>query len=146
MFESSLEIRRISTEETYPLRLKVLRPGGTLSDAMFAEDGISTHFGAFLNGALVGIASIVPQNLEGEARPAWRLRGMATNESVRGRGVGAQLLAGCLDFARSQSAQYLWCNARTEASGFYLKQGFAILSDEFDIPTVGPHYVMGCAL
>lgn len=146
MTESAARIRRIATEETYPLRLKILRPGRPLSTAQFPEDACATHFGCFTNGALVGIATIFPQDLKGESKTAWQLRGMAIEENCRGRGYGNLLVRSCCDFAHAQGAEVIWCNARLEAAPFYQKQGFAIRGEEFLIPDVGPHYVMWRAL
>ena len=36
----------------------------------------------------------------------------------------------------------LWCNARTPALNFYKKQGWMVVSEEFFIPTAGPHFRM----
>lgn len=137
-----VEIRRITTQETYPLRLKILRPGRPLSTAQFAQDERATHFGCFANDVLVGIATIFPQALAGENKTAWQLRGMAVDESCRGQGFGEKLVQACCDFAASQNAEIIWCNARAEAVAFYQRQGFAIRGEEFLIPDVGPHYVM----
>jgi hypothetical protein len=41
--------------------------------------------------------------------------------------------------ARTAGCSLLWCNARTGALSFYEQFGWSISSDEFDIPTVGPH-------
>jgi len=41
-----------------------------------------------------------------------------------------------------QGGTMLWFNARTVAVPFYEKHGFATRGDEFEIPGVGPHYVM----
>jgi hypothetical protein len=32
-----------------------------------------------------------------------------------------------------------WCNARVVALAFYRAQGWIVISDEYDIPTAGPH-------
>jgi len=47
------EIRRITTEETIPLRHPILRPGLPRETAIFPGDEAETsrHFGAFLDGA-----------------------------------------------------------------------------------------------
>ena len=136
------EIRPIPTEETYPLRLKILRPGRPLAAAQFAEDERATHFGYFVDDNLIGIATIFSQPLQGETQSAFQLRGMAVEEGYQGRGYGEQLVRACCDFAHSQGAQIIWCNARVEASRFYLKQGFVLRGEPFIIPDVGPHYVM----
>lgn len=42
---------------------------------------------------------------------------------------------------RSVHASYIWCNARTVAVGFYSRSGFEVISEEFEIPEAGPHFV-----
>ena len=145
MLESA-EIRPIATAETYPLRLKILRPGRPLSAAQFAEDERATHFGCFVQAQLIGIVTTFAQPLKGESQTAFQLRGMAVDEDFQGQGYGEKLVRTCCDFARSQGARIIWCNARLEANNFYRKQGFAIRGDEFLIADAGPHYVMWRAL
>ncbi len=142
MLEIHADIRPIRTQETYPLRLKLLRPGMPLPAAQFAEDERATHFGCFVDDNLIGIVTIFPQPLAGETKTAWQLRGMAVDKGYQGRSCGEQLVRACCDFARSHGAQIIWCNARLDASGFYLKQGFALRGEQFIIADAGPHYVM----
>ena len=132
----------ISAEETLPLRLAVLRPGLPRESALFAEDSRAVHFGAFAEGVLVCIASLLQENLPGNTPTGWRLRGMATAQIARGRGAGSAILQTCSDYATQRGGAILWCNARSEAAAFYAKNGFAIRGDEFEIAGVGPHFVM----
>jgi GNAT superfamily N-acetyltransferase len=76
-------------------------------------------------------------------RVAFQLRGMATEPDSRGLGLGTQLLEWATQhIARSQYVWHYWCNARKPAIGFYQKLGWNVDSDEFDIPTAGPHVKM----
>lgn len=94
-----IEIRAITGAETWPLRLKVLRPGHPPAVVQFEGDDLpeTKHFGAFLGGLqLVGIASLffaaMPQ------RPEYRalqLRGMATAPEARGCGCGRARVRVC---------------------------------------------------
>ncbi len=142
MVDLATFVRPVSTEETYPLRLKILRPGRPLNTAQFAEDERATHFGCFVSENLIGVATLFEQPLKDDSRLAFQLRGMAIDDDYQGRGYGEQLVRACCDFAREHAANLIWCNARIEASRFYLKQGFAIHGEPFLIPDVGPHYVM----
>ena len=86
----------------------------------------------------IGCASFMLNAWEGE--PAYQLRGMATRADRCGHGIGAALLAHAIaDLQRQTDVRLLWGNARKAAIGFYEKQGWAIASEEFEIPTVGPH-------
>lgn len=143
---SDLEIRRISAEETLDLRNAILRPGLPRETAIFPGDEkeSSRHFGAFLDGRLVGVATMhdVPLLDRPDFDPAYQLRGMATVEEARGQGVGSALLAACVEEAVQRGAQWMWCNARTPAAGFYAGHGFKTQGGIFDIPMAGPHYRM----
>jgi GNAT superfamily N-acetyltransferase len=67
---------------------------------------------------------------------------LATAPSLRRQGAGAAALAACEQHAREHGGTLLWCNARVEAIAFYEANGWTVLGEEFDIPTVGPHFVM----
>jgi GNAT superfamily N-acetyltransferase len=139
-------IRAISAAGTIAVRWPILRPGFPRETAVFDGDDAPTtlHFGAFDGDALVGVASIyiAPFPAKPDVFPAWQLRGMATLPEVRGAGFGRALLDACVAAARKKSGALIWCNARTNAATFYGKNGWQIVGDEFDIPTVGPHFRM----
>jgi ribosomal protein S18 acetylase RimI-like enzyme len=67
---------------------------------------------------------------------------MATLESYRGKGLGNKLLNFAIVYLRGQKVNYLWCNARKAAFGFYLALGFEFISAEYEIPGIGPHKKM----
>lgn len=141
----NIEVRPITAEETWPLRLAVLRPGRPIESARFPGDDApgTRHFGAFRNGQLLGIASLYAAEMP--ARPgelAFQLRGMATAPEARGLGLGRALVHACIEFARESGVRLIWCNARTGAVGFYRKLGFEVFGNEFEIADVGPHFRM----
>jgi GNAT superfamily N-acetyltransferase len=143
-------IRAISAAGTISVRWPVLRPGFSRETAVFDGDDApgTLHLGAFDGERLVGVASIylAPFPAQPGVTPAFQLRGMATLPEVRGAGFGKALLAACVSAAREKDAVLLWCNARTGAAKFYEKNGWQIVGDEFDIPTVGPHVRMWLGL
>lgn len=149
-----LEARRIPPHHTWGLRRKILRPMQDIGEMAWVGDTDETtiHVGGFADGVLAGIATLLKVAYpDAGSRPglqaapgggAYQLRGMATDESARGTGLGKGLLQWCFQQARAGGATVLWCNARVSAVGFYEKNGMRVVSDEFDIPTVGPHVVM----
>jgi GNAT superfamily N-acetyltransferase len=147
---SSIAIRAISAEATITIRWSILRPGYPKETAIFpGDDAAGTrHFGVFLDEELVGVASLYEAQLPENpgTGPTVQLRGMATLPKVRGTGCGRALLAGCVEAASRMGCVLLWCNARKTAVEFYRKHGWKVCSDEFEIPTVGPHYRMGLAV
>ncbi|NGN64806.1 GNAT family N-acetyltransferase [Streptomyces sp. A7024] len=132
------------------LRWTVLRPGLPRESAVFPEDDApgAYHLAAYdPDGVVRGCASFSPEQLPGDgdghaAPPAIRLRGMASDPAVRGQGYGTAVLDAGLAEAAARGAGVAWCNARTEAVGFYEAHGWEIRGEEFHIEGVGPHYVM----
>ena len=135
-------IRRVTAEDIRPLRHSVLRPGQAFLETRYPGDDAGVHFGAFDGDRLVGIASLYEEDRVDGPAGGWRLRGMATDPEVRGVGFGAALLAACLAEVAAAGGSELWCNARMVAVGFYRKGGFEVVSDEFEVPGIGPHVVM----
>lgn len=142
---ADVEIKTIPAGETRPLRQRVLRPGQRLEELDYPGDAApdTRHLGAYLNGELVGIASVYREPMPGaDGSQAWRLRGMATLASTRRTGVGQSLLAACIAHAVAHGGTRLWCNARTSAFAFYHALGFQTEGEEFELPEIGPHYRM----
>ncbi|ELB92980.1 muconate cycloisomerase, partial [Rhodococcus wratislaviensis IFP 2016] len=144
-------VRPVSAADVRPIRHTVLRPGQPAETCVYPEDAhVGTrHFATLVAGRPIGVASLYHEDPpEAHAVPGllpgrgWRLRGMATLEEVRGTGAGTTLLRTVLTNAALAGADAVWCNARTTAAGFYVKQGFRILGPEFDIPGIGPHVFM----
>jgi predicted GNAT family N-acyltransferase len=135
-------LQRVTADRIIDLRHTVLRAGYPRASAHFDGDDLDTtlHVAAILGGTVVGCATYMRQN-HGE-EPAYRLRGMATDPAWRGTGLGAKLLNLTDILMQSDPIRLRWCNARVPAIGFYLKQGWQVVSDEFDIPTAGPHHRM----
>jgi len=133
---------------TAGLRGEVLRPGQTAEDLVYPGDAdpATVHLGAYVDGRLVGIASLYREDRPGGPAGGWRLRGMATTPPARGRGVGAALLAAAVDHAARHHGAEVWCNARTVAIGFYHRAAFRVASEPFHIAGIGAHVVMVRAL
>ena len=139
---TEFHVTRCGVDVIRPLRHRVLRAGLPPETARFEGDEAQTtrHYAAVADvGEVVGCATLVASTWEGE--PAWQLRGMAVADGWRGRGVGAAIVAAMeSDVASDANApRQLWCNARVPAIPFYLRQGWVVASEEFHIPTAGPH-------
>ena len=140
-----MEIRPITVGEASTIRLPVLRAGMPPDSAVFDNDDDpgTRHLGAFDGERLVGVATFFAEACP--RRPgvrAWRLRGMATLDGMRGRGAGSALVAEGVRIAREDRATVMWCNARVAALSFYERLGFAIEGSEFDLPASGRHFMM----
>ena len=143
-----LDIKALTSQETWPLRQRILRPHQTLAEMAWPLDDATgaAHFGATLDGRLVGIASVIPEPTP-DGEPAMRLRGMAVAPEARSRGVGAALLERCLEHINAARARVVWCNARLGAEPFYLRAGFVRMRpDPFELPGIGKHVAMRLAV
>ncbi|MFO8030652.1 MAG: GNAT family N-acetyltransferase [Cyclonatronaceae bacterium] len=136
-------------EQILALRARELRAGKPVDSARFPEDDDSTtlHFAAWVNETVVGCLTLIEQS--GDEGPVWQLRGMATVRPWRKRGLGRNLLAYAEHHLKikgrarvKEDRVRIWCNARTEAVSFYKRMGYRVLSDEFMIERIGPHYKM----
>ena len=135
----------ITVDELLPMRTALLREGKlTNEQCRHATDSLpgAFHIGYHINSELVCIASFHPQGYRDFTGTGYQLRGMATVEEFRGRGIGNQVLNFGIVYLKGQNINYLWCNARKKALPFYLNMGFEIISDEFELPGIGPHYVL----
>lgn len=148
-----VNIRPIPPTLTHPLRQAVLRPGQPTSTLIYPSDDLPStlHLGLFgpdtPSNEPLGIASFYDTPMPDEGRLGdWRLRGMAVAEGRRGLGIGRRLVEVGLEHIRKRGGTRLWCNARVSAKPFYEKLGFTVRGDVFDIPTIGPHYLMAIKL
>lgn len=137
-------VKYIQAADTLPLRSEVLRKGRPIEDCIFPQDDVAGvfHLGYFVDDQLICVATFFPEDLEVYGAGGFRLRGMASDPAFAGQGYGAKVIKFAIDELRSAEAAYIWCNARSSAARFYTKLGFSMISEEFDIPGVGPHFDM----
>jgi len=133
-----LVVAEVSLEQTRALRRDVLRPHQTLEQVAKNEPAGAFAVGAFDGGELIAVGFVVRDGEPG----AWRIRGMATAPAARGRGAGAAVLEALIAHATAHGAQRIWCNARTPARSLYERAGLRAVSEEFELPQIGPHHVM----
>ncbi|WP_411275376.1 GNAT family N-acetyltransferase [Daejeonella sp.] len=137
-------IQFIRTDQTLDLRSSELRGGLDKSLCGFDgdDDQGSFHVGYFQDMILVSIATFQKLQREGFSGNGYQLRGMVTHPDFRGKGIGNQLLNFSIVYLSGQRVNYLWCNARKIAYKFYQGIGFEFISEEFELPVIGPHKVM----
>ncbi len=138
-------VKQIESKDTYYIRNEVLRPGLPVETCYFDGDKEDStfHLGAFIDDKLCSIASFYLNNSkEFQEEFQFQLRGMATLKTHRGNGLSSALLKTAFPLIKQNHVKLLWCNARTEAVGFYQKVGFQIKGEEFHIEGVGAHYLM----
>jgi len=140
-------ICRVSIDAIIDLRYRILRAGLPKESAEFPGDDASStwHIAVFRsaeeNALPVTCASFMLNSHK--EKPAWQLRGMATDHGQQGRGFGGEFLRYAqVLIAFDSKVRFFWCNARVPAIPFYERHGWKVDSEEFDIPTAGPHKKM----
>jgi GNAT superfamily N-acetyltransferase len=140
---------RVNADSILELRHRILREGLPIETAHFDgdQDPKTWHLAAFIvgnDGGLangpVSCASFMP-NMFGDML-GWQLRGMATDPSHRGTGIGSFLIQFAHERLARQGMRFFWCNARVPAIKFYEKHGWQCVSEIFEIPTAGTHRKM----
>lgn len=140
-----LEIKKVSTKDILSIRQQVLRNGKPIKECLFDGDNLETtqHFGLYKYQKITAIATIMKDNsIAFSHLKQFRLRGMAVLPEFQHLGLGKKLLSYCEKEIAKQAPTLLWFNARTKAVPFYSKQQFKVYGEEFNIPNVGPHYLM----
>ena len=140
-----IEIKKISPFETIIVRHPVLRAGKPIESCNFEGDDLpsTVHFGLNLQNQLIAVISAfeVKNKLFTEENQ-YQIRGMAVLEKFQKKGFGEQLLNYCENEIRIKKGELIWFNARETAVDFYKKSGYEIIGGQFEIPDVGPHFIL----
>ena len=110
-----VEIKEIKGSETWPLRFEVMYPNASLDFVKLPNDIEGKHFGLFKNDELVSVVSLF---LKGNSA---QFRKLATKKSAQGKGFGSLLVNFIFDYSKNLNSTKIWCNARQDKIGFYLK-------------------------
>ncbi len=146
-----IQIIPITSRETYAVRHTVLRKGRPIEDCRFSGDELGTtfHLGAFEKDKIIGVGTFLmnkdidlDQIKHIKLYQCYQLRGMAVLETAQGKGIGKKLLKHAEKLLIEKQIKTLWFNARVNATPFYKKLGYNIVSEQFLIPKVGDHYKM----
>jgi GNAT superfamily N-acetyltransferase len=144
---AAFTVAAVPLDATSELRRRVLRPDRPRSSvtwSAFEVDGAATFAVLDVDGEAVSTVTVMPEGCPWlpEASVPWRLRGMATEEHLRGRGLGRLVVDAAVDHVVGLGATVLWCNARVRAVAFYRRAGFTVDGEEFDVAGIGPHRPM----
>ncbi len=141
-----MTIHRVGADSVRPLRAAVLRPGSIPGTFTYPDDAApgTGHFAALLGGQITGVVTMLAEacphrpDLTAPAPRvrAWRLRGMAVDPQLQGRGIGSRLLTRAIAHALDHGAAVLWCKARLSAVSFYRHNGWYAFSPAFELAEV----------
>lgn len=152
-----IEVLEVKAEVLKDVRFKVLWPHLQSSkEATIDIDGSegAIHLAAVVDGEVAGCASLFVQDCDRytgifEDSKVYRLRAMGVLDSVRGKGVGAEIIEKAELLCSENGANVIWCDAREIAWGFYSKQGFVYAScddgyecEAYEVKNVGIHKMM----
>ncbi len=140
---TKINIKQISTEDTYSIRQKVLRPGKPIDTCKFIGDDEKDtfHLGLYYKNELVGISTYMKnKNTVFKDLVQYQLRGMAVLPEFRGLNFGKQLLIEGKKILKEK--HLLWFNARATAVKFYNNNNYHTIGDYFNIEGVGKHIIM----
>lgn len=88
-------------------------------------DETAIHFGAFVDGRMVGTGRLVEQPGRG------KIGRMAVLAEARGQGVGRALLTAILAECRQRQLPQAYLSAQLHAIPFYERLGFSVTSGEY---------------
>ena len=120
------------------LRHQVLRKplGLEFTEEELAREHEDILIGAFEDDMMLGccmLTMVEPDKV--------RLRQMAVIAGLQGKGIGRVLMEFAENLARDRGYKTITMHARKSAVGFYEKQGYKRVGEEFVEVTI-PHYVM----
>jgi N-acetylglutamate synthase-like GNAT family acetyltransferase len=92
--------------------------------------------GAFEENKLLGCCLLTRMD-----KDCVRLRQMAVQNNLQGKGIGASIMNYAENVARDAGYKVLIMHARKTAVGFYEKLGYTIASEEF-VEVLIPHFIM----
>ena len=129
----ALEFRKIEYhskeyQQSLELRERILRIplGLRLTPQELMKDADDIHLGGFLGEQLVAcliLSKVAPQRM--------KMRQVAVDENLQGKGVGTQLVRFSEQVARECQITSFELSARSTAVEFYLRQGYEVIGEPY---------------
>jgi len=120
------------------LRYEILRKPLGLA---FSEDELEKEKEDILIGAFDDEKLLACCLITREKGNTCRLRQMAVQNNMQGKGIGATMMNFAENVARDRGFRTMSMHARKSAIGFYEKLGYRVDGDEFQEVTI-PHFIM----
>ncbi len=125
-------------QQMVKLRNDILRQPLGLS---FTEDELAKEKEDILIGAFDDDEMLACCLMTKMDNQSLRLRQMAVQNNLQGKGIGASMMNFAETVARDKGYKKLSMHARKTALGFYEKLGYRVVGDEFTEVTI-PHFIM----
>ena len=125
-------------QQMVQLRNQILRQplGLSFTDDELAKEKNDILIAAFDDDEILGCCMLCPVD-----NNTLRLRQMAVNNNLQGKGVGASIMSFAENLARDKGYRNMIMHARNTAIGFYEKFGYKVKGGEFTEVNL-PHHVM----
>ena len=125
-------------QQMVKLRNEILRKplGLSLSPDELAKEKEDILIGAFDEEQMLACCMLTRED-----KNSLRLRQMAVQNNLQGKGIGASMMNFAELLARDKGYKKLIMHARETALGFYEKLGYKVVGDRFLEVTI-PHFVM----
>jgi len=141
-----MQVGVVEARLTSELRRAVLRPHWPVGTAMFGDDDAGARHIAAIDDETVLCACVLverPYPRRRDQLSAWQLRGMATADGLRNRGIGGLVVERAADEVTARGGRVIWCEARERAVPFYARHGFTAEADTYLNTETGlPHRFM----
>jgi GNAT superfamily N-acetyltransferase len=141
-----LRIDTTDLESVLTLRTQFLDPPRSREEALSPGDTARecVHFGAYLDGTLVGVCSVGPEPLPVlDHPPAWRMRGLVVLPQLRGSGIGTELIKHRLRHVAAQSNPLAWGFAKRRLIALYSSLGYCPTGYTYVHPVGGETLLFG---
>ena len=139
------QVEIVPTHQIQALRQLVLWPHLSVSECVIEPDELESTYQMVVKhqNQVVCCGTFLKEDKANfEAHNAYRLRAMGTHPEYRNQGLGKMLIEYAMEYLQTLNVDLIWCDARIEATGFYQKMGFEKVGDIYDVPLIGPHYLM----
>jgi len=107
------------------MRWQVMYPEKDTEFVKLPDDDMGIHVGVYENEELVSVMSIFLKGRDVQFRK------LATRNDMQHKGYASALMQWLIDYANDMKFDRLWCNARTDATGFYKKFGYEETDERF---------------
>ena len=137
-----MEIRTISSIQTFEIRHPILRAGQSLESCKFIgdDDDETLHFGAYDEGNLIGVLSCYINNgTHFNQGKNYQIRGVAVVKKLQQKGIGKILMLHAEKALKTKVCDNVWLNARVIAKSFYTKLDYLEIGAVFEAPIIGTH-------
>lgn len=129
-----MQIKRVSPEQTWPIRHQVMWPNHPSDFVKLDKDASGRHFGVFVENKL---ASCISLFIKGDSA---QFRKLATLQEYQRKGYASALIEHVFAVCLQHKVRRIWCNARKDKTNFY--ENFGLIKTKNSFSKEGVSYVV----